>query len=178
MKTLPIRSPESLLPHFRNVTERLFYVVGIKTGFRIAELLSLRVCDVYFPDGRPKHYIAVERKSMKGKMESRSVPLSLATRQLILSQGLPENLSFPQAKLFPFTARTGNNILNRAWGKTSREGRVANHSMRKTFAARVWDLSKQDLRITQKAMGHANINSTISYLEVDQDKLDKVFEAL
>lgn len=178
MKTLPIRSPESLLPHFRNVTERLFYVVGIKTGFRIAELLSLTVSDVYFPSGEVKKFIAVERKNMKGKMESRAVPLSDATRKVLADQGLPENLSFPHAKLFPFTSRTGNNILNRAWAKTQREGRVANHSMRKTFAARVWDLSRNDLRITQKAMGHANINSTISYLEVDQDKLDKVFEEL
>lgn len=177
MKTQAIHSPEALIPYLKPIYQRL-YALGLKTGFRISELLSLRVCDVYLPSGKVKHYISVERKNMKGKSRSRTVPLSEASRLFIESFGAPENLSFYQAHLFPFHYTTVNRALETARKEAGIDRRVSSHAMRKTFAKRVFELSKGDLHVCQKALGHTQITSTMQYLEVDQDKLDLVFQQL
>ena len=163
MKTLPISTPESLLPHFSKPTHRLFYALGLKTGFRVSELLSLRVRDVFHPSGEVLSLVTVERRNMKGKRSSRSVPLSAQSKEFIRTQATPD-LSSPDAHLFQFGRRAANLFLDVARIKAGSETRVACHSMRKTFAKRVFDVSGRDLTITQKLMGHSSINSTVQYL--------------
>lgn len=139
--------------------------------------MSLRVCDVFNSDGSVKPSITVERRNMKGRDRSRTVALSEASRNFVASQHCPQ-MSFYNAKLFDFGRRAANQFLNVARIKAGVPNRVACHSMRKTFAKRVFELSGKDLTITQKLMGHKSINSTIQYLEVDQDRINEVVEAL
>ena len=49
--------------------------------------------------------------------------------------------------------------------------------MRKTFANRIYDKLEGDLPKTQRALGHKNINSTVSYLSFEEAgmKLDDEF---
>jgi hypothetical protein len=44
--------------------------------------------------------------------------------------------------------------------------------MRKTFCNRVYEALKHDLPRTQKAMGHSNINSTVSYLSFREEDIE------
>jgi hypothetical protein len=44
--------------------------------------------------------------------------------------------------------------------------------MRKTFAEKVYDRLDGDLPRLQTALGHASINSTISYLSFKQEDVD------
>ena len=60
-------------------------------------------------------------------------------------------------------------LARRAGVKASARGAVGTHSMRKTFAAAVFDSfartrPEDALRFTQKALGHASIASTEHYL--------------
>ena len=48
------------------------FILGIKSGFRISEILSLTIKDV-FDNGKLQDRIYVERKNMKGKNEGRCV---------------------------------------------------------------------------------------------------------
>ena len=178
MKTQAINNPLELLPYLKNPLHRIFYVLGLKTGFRVSELLSLEVRDVYLSTGEVRLNITVERKNMKGQTVSRTVPLSPTSRDLIKAQGIPERFNFEQSKLFPFKRIAAHRFLDKARRDAGWEQRVACHSMRKTFAARVFELSDKDLHVTQKALGHASIDSTIRYLEVDQEKLMEVFDKL
>jgi integrase len=43
-------------------------------------------------------------------------------------------------------------------------GKLGTHAMRKTFANRMYDKLGKDLVKCQRALGHRNINSTVSYL--------------
>jgi integrase len=54
--------------------DRALFVLGIKTSFRIAELLSLRVGDVW-QHSQFLERVAVLNRYMKGKTEGRSVIL-------------------------------------------------------------------------------------------------------
>jgi integrase len=54
--------------------DRALFLLGIYTGFRITELLSLRLADVA-PHQQVVPRITVPRRHMKGKYASRSVPV-------------------------------------------------------------------------------------------------------
>lgn len=177
MKTLPINNPEALIPFLTKPSHQLFYAMGLKTGFRVSELLSLKVKDVFYSTGELRSLVTVERRNMKGKNKSRSVPLSEQSRKFIKEHSKVD-LNYLERPLFDFGRIAANLFLDKARKRAGIEQRIACHSMRKTFAAKVYSLSGCDLTVTQKAMGHASINSTIQYLEVDQDKLNKVFENL
>ena len=157
---------------------RVLILLGLRTGFRISELLSLRRSHV-FQNGKVVSRVYLERRYLKGKKASRELALHPQARAA-LEELVP---TIPEApETFLFASREGENCpLNRrsAWvvlKKAARacglEGKVATHSMRKTFAKRVHEKGGKDLRKTQEAMNHANINSTAAYISVEQEDVD------
>lgn len=162
--------------------ERTLLVLGIKSAYRISELLSLRVSDVY-QHGMIVDQIYVNRKNLKNKIEGRSVVLhpeaKLELEKLI--ENLKVDLDFNQ-ETFLFKSRKGNNkpisrvqawrILKRAFADCKLTGRTGCHSMRKTFADRIYDKLGKDLFRTKLALGHRNINSTCSYLSFKEEEVN------
>ncbi len=52
------------------------------------------------------------------------------------------------------------------------------HAMRKTFANKVHVLLGRDLVKTQRALGHKNVSSTVSYLSFLEEEIDEAILAL
>jgi integrase len=162
--------------------DRALFLLGVKSGFRISELLSLRVRDVA-PHGRVVDRVAVQRQHMKNQREGRTVILhpdakaALAAWLLTLRQWPGFT---PQT--YVFRSRKGQNraispvqawrILHQAVTTNELSGKVGTHAMRKTFAHRVYEKLNHDLMKTQRALGHKNVNSTISYLSFAQEEID------
>ena len=162
--------------------DRALFLLGVKSGFRISELLSLRVGDVW-QHGHLVDRVTVQRRHMKKKVEGRTVLLhpeakaALATWLLTLRQRREVT---PQT--FVFHSRQGGNrpisavqawrILHEAVVTNELTGKVGTHAMRKTFANRVYHQLNHDLVKTQRAMGHKNINSTVAYLSFVEDEID------
>jgi integrase len=172
---------------YKQRNEALF-VLGIKAGFRISELLSLQVKQVW-QFGKIVDRVEVPRRHMKGgkagKASSRAVPLHPEARAA-LSVWLERLQRQQGGELSPdtyvFKSRTGDNrpisriqawrILHAAYTTHQLPGKVACHSLRKTFAMRVHAYYHGDLLKTQRALGHVNINSTIKYLALDEAEVD------
>ena len=55
--------------------DRALFILGLKSGFRISEMLSLKVSDVW-KDGKVSEAVSVAQKRMKGKVAARRVPLN------------------------------------------------------------------------------------------------------
>jgi site-specific recombinase XerD len=66
----------------------------------------------------------------------------------------------------------GWRILKEAFAANELGGKLATHSLRKTFATRVHTAYAGDLRKTQRALGHQNINSTLHYLALEDAAVD------
>ena len=73
-----IKSLFSGCMHKRNLS---LFLLGANTGFRISELLSLRLDDVLEEDGRIKSRLTVTRKNMKGNKSGRTVLLNNAGKK-------------------------------------------------------------------------------------------------
>jgi integrase len=164
------------------------FMVGHRTGFRISELLSLTVGDVQ-ANGKVMERITVSRRHMKGKASGRTVPLHAEARAAlsvwleVLQKRLkghldPLTLVFCSRVKDPSTGlrraisrEQGWRILHDAFAAHGLEGKLGTHAMRKTFCNRVYEALRHDLVKTQRAMGHANINSTVQYLSFREEDI-------
>lgn len=162
------------------------FMVGLKTGFRISELLSLRVSNV-FHGGNLTNEIGVARRYMKKKREGRTVPFLNEEARGYLQAWLTE-LGTANPDRFLFPSREGENealdrrsawsVLTKAFDSCSLSGKLATHTMRKTFAKEMHELLGGNLHHLQVAMGHADINSTTKYIQVDEKKIMDAFGKL
>ena len=167
--------------------DRALFLLGVKAGFRISELLSLRVGDV-LQAGRLVDRVTVQRRHMKKKTEGRTVLLHPEAKAALADwiEGLTDNGTL-NTDTFVFRSRKGANkpvsrihvwrILREAYETNSMAGNLGTHSMRKTFANRIYDRLGHDLVKTQRALGHRNINSTVSYLSFREEEIDEAILA-
>jgi integrase len=146
------------------------FMVGLKTGFRISELLSLKVSSV-MQHGAMSNVIVVERKNMKGKKSGRTVPMHPEVAKL-LQKYIEDSRLIPDDVLFDISRQAVDKVLKLVKSKLRLQGKVAAHSFRKTFATKVYDALGHDLVKTQKAMDHSSINSTVKYLSFRQEEID------
>ena len=163
--------------------DQSLFILGIKTGFRISELLSLKVKDV-MQNGEILDRVTVHKNNMKGKARSRSVILHPEAKAL-LKKYLNEVGYGPERDLFvshktkeALSRIQAYKILKQAYldaGLTEDKGTLATHSMRKTFANKVYENLGRDILKTGKALGHVGgymYKNTELYLEVNQDEVD------
>lgn len=163
--------------------DKALFLLGVKSGFRISELLSLRLRDV-LQAGRLVDRVTVERRNMKKKLEGRTVLLHPDARAALAawlrelgqhSELIGETYIFQSRKggNRPITRVQAYRILHDACDSCEMNGKLGTHSMRKTFANKVYDALEHDLVKTQRALGHRNINSTVQYLNFREEEIDQ-----
>lgn len=153
--------------------DRTLLIVGATTGFRISELLSLRLQDI-----TSKH-VKVERRNMKGQHSSRTVLLHPEAKAAIEALQYELNL---EPHHYLFRSREGDNqplsrsqayrALTAAFKELGLEGKVATHSLRKYFANGIYEGSGKDIVVTQRALGHKSVASTGHYLSFRESEIE------
>jgi integrase len=168
--------------------DRALFMLGLKTGFRIAELLSLRVGDVW-QHGRFVDRVAVQRRHMKQKREVRSVilhPDAKAALAVWLMEMNHHGAVGTDTCLFasrkginpPLRPGQARHLLHQAYAACGLTGKLSTHTMRKTFGQTVFEKSGRDLLKTQRAMGHKSPASTVAYLHIDARDIDALILAV
>lgn len=162
--------------------DRALWILGVRSGFRISEILSLRVRDV-FQSGRILERVTVPRRYMKRKAEGRTVLLHPAAREALRAwiteleargQSGPDRVTFPSRKGTnrPIGRRQAWRILRQAFEGAELVGNLGTHTMRKTFADRLYERLGGDLVKLQKALGHRSILSTAAYVSFREEEID------
>jgi integrase len=172
--------------------DKALFLLGVKSGFRISELLSLRLGDV-LQHGQLVDRVTVARRNMKKKVEGRAVMLHPEAKAALAAWlhtcvgpgALPaQTFIFRSRKAGnrPISRRQALRIVKDVYAANGFTGKVATHSMRKTFAEKVYRHFCQrratgeaidPFRLTSKALGHRSISSTdayLSFLEADIDQ--------
>jgi integrase len=163
----------AVLGSLKNARNRCLFLIGIKCGYRISEILSLTVenCTQH---GKIKESITVTRANMKGKIRSRTVILHEDVKKALVEMGVL-NMNATD-RLFPIGRTQAFRIFKSVFNKEKLVGKVTTHSARKTFAKKIYHALKKDLIGTQKALGHASMNSTVSYLSFEQSEIDNAIK--
>ena len=157
---------------------RGLFMLGVSTGGRISELLSLTIGDVY-QNGTAVTDLLYDKSIVKGGETSRAVPVNIDGRDAIeaLIDWHREKYGTlaPSRPLFPsrnkggtvaMNRQTAHDILKDAFTAAGLNGKLATHSLRKSFAQRVYEQSG-DIFLVQELLGHKSVSTTQRYLGVD-----------
>lgn len=167
--------------------DRALFALGCSTGFRISELLALRVKDV---QNGPQlaELVRVPRRAMKGKKKSRTARLAPFARPFLaewLDQLESYDLAEPEVPLFlsrkslrPISRVQAWRILRAAFRSAGVHGpdySLGTHTMRKTYADRMYAHYKDIFKV-QQALGHASPASTVNYLSFRDEEQREAIE--
>ena len=168
---------------------RGLFMLGVSTGGRISELLSLRIGDVY-QNGTAVTDLLFDKSIVKGKEISRAVPVNrdgrLAIDDLVSWHREKYGNTASTRPLFPsrngkgmqpMSRRTAHNVLKNAFIEAGLNGHLATHSMRKSFAQRLYDRTS-DIFAVQEMLGHRNVATTQKYLGVNYANVRKAVEEM
>jgi site-specific recombinase XerD len=162
------------------IRNRTLFLLGLNTGARISELLSLDVGDVW-RYSRPVDIIYLQKRHTKGKLVGRQITIKSGAQQAIfeLIQWKKQQKESTAKDAPLFVSRQGgrlkrkqaHNILKEAFNACELPGQVTTHSLRKTFANHVLRASGGNIKVLQELLGHQHLSTTEAYLSFDVDEL-------
>lgn len=170
----PIRS-KAKIDHIKEILgrrsprNRLMFVLGINTGLRISDILTLTVQDIH----NKKHIEIREQKTGK-------------VRQIKINQNLQAELTSyfkcydceePQKKVFDISRIQAYRIINDAARTVGLSERIGTHTLRKTFGYYHYQKHK-DVAILQNIFNHSSPSVTLRYIGVDADMIDESIDEL
>lgn len=164
-------------------------MLGVSTGGRISELLSLTIDDVW-QNQKPVTDLLFDRSIVKGGEVSRAVPVNSDGRAAIESligwhrerfnNTDPDRPLFPSRNkkgTMPMNRQTAHQMLKKAFQEAGLNGKLATHSLRKSFAQRVYEESG-DIYLVQELLGHRNVSTTQKYIGVNYATARETVEAI
>ena len=153
-------------------------MLGVSTGGRISELLSLTIGDVW-QNQKPVTDLLYDKSIVKGGEVSRAVPVNTdglrAIDELVRWHREQYRTVKASRPLFPsrngkgkqrMTRRAAHNVLKDAFEAAGLNGHLATHSLRKSFAQRLYEQTG-DVFTVQEMLGHKSIATTQKYLGVN-----------
>ena len=168
---------------------RGLFMIGVSTGGRISELLSLQIGDVY-QNGSAVTDLLFYKLIVKGGEVSRAVPVNRDGRQaiddLIDWHRKRYGTTHKSRPLFPsrngqgskpMSRRTAHDVLKTAFIEAGLNGHLATHSLRKSFAQRLYDRTG-DIFMVQEMLGHRNVATTQKYLGVNYASAREALEEM
>ena len=177
------------------IRNRALFMLGVSIGGRIDELLSLRVGDVY-QNGTPVTDVLYDKSIVKGGETSRAVPLNADGREAvekIIAWHIKKFGEFgevnPDLPLFVsrvknadgtpkrMTTQAGSDALMAAFQRAGLNGKLGTHSMRKSFAQRLYSQTN-DIFVVQEMLGHKNVATTQKYLGVNYAEVREALELM
>ena len=166
-------------------------MLGVSIGGRVSELLALTVGDVY-QNGQPVSDLQFEKNIVKGKETARTVPVNSDGRkaierliawhrqhfkELLFGDVDPKRLLFPSQKGDALKRQAVHKILEKAFVAAGLNGKLATHTLRKTFAQRLYQQCN-DIYMVKELLGHKNVATTQAYIGVNYVSAQEAVEAM
>lgn len=176
----PIRDKKTLetmkkILRSNNLRDYNLFILGINSGLRISDLLTLKVSDVCDSKGKIKDRIVIrEKKTNKLKDFPLGEPSKKALKEYMVSLNPAEALFASRKGYKPITRQQAYRILNDAARAIGIKDQIGTHSLRKTFGYHAFQAGVDITRI-QKLLNHSSPSVTLAYIGITQDDLDNVY---
>lgn len=162
--------------------ERCLLSLGVRTGFRISELLRILWPQLINSDGTMRDSVEIPKRNVKGKTESRRILLHEECKRFIVNyKAALQSSQWIESRVFPIGKRAAYNRLKKLYGKANikeGDGTLATHTMRQTFSDKMQEQLEiiernpiKALSLLQQLMGHKNAATTMRYVKADQTKI-------
>ncbi|MEX2017599.1 MAG: site-specific tyrosine recombinase/integron integrase [Candidatus Pacearchaeota archaeon] len=160
-----------LISALNNEKSRLMISLLYACGFRVSELLNLRIKDLNFEEK-----IGQVRQGKGRKDRIFNIPTSLSK-----SLNKQTKAQTDEGLEFLFTGYNGKQlsprniqqIVNKAAARAGIKKSVHPHTLRHSFATHLLE-NNTDIRKIQELLGHADLNTTQIYTHISQEELKKI----
>ncbi|MGG7058442.1 tyrosine-type recombinase/integrase [Clostridium tertium] len=188
----PITTTENVLNiqdylRYKNYRDYMLFLIGVTTGYRAGDLVTLRVRDIK-EALRRKEFTIYEGKKMNTK-NIREKNRKPRTVELIpeLAKILKEYIKDKRDYEYLFQSRKG---INKAIGVQAVSNIIKDaaeyfglyditaHSMRKTYAYKIYIESGRDIVAVKELLGHSSIEETKRYIGLDREKYHQYSRSL
>jgi len=183
-KTQPIRDKEKVIEILKylkknnSTRDYLIFLTGVSTALRISEILSIKYSDIFNLNGSFKKYVSIICKGDK----VRDITLSTQLKKEMKKYCKTNNISGHE---FIFKSQKKNRLSRNRAFVILKDAAVncgienfGTHSMRKTFARRVYLDSGHDLGLVMNLLDHNDPKFTLRYIGIIQEDVDKVTGAI
>lgn len=155
----------------------LLFVLGINTGLRISDLLSLQVNDVWDGEKGKEFLIIYDEKSGEERIFYLNNKIQTELKKyLTLSQLKESDYLFKSKKNnSAITRQQAYRIINNAAKEAGITGKIGTHTLRKTFGYHAYRKGIA-ISILMKIFQHHSYSETLKYIGIDknENKLVKV----
>lgn len=188
----PITSTEKVLDiqdylKYRNERDYVLFLIGVTTGYRAGDLVKLKVRDIKEAIRR-KEFTIYEGKKFNSK-NIREKNRRPRTVELIpeVAKILKEYIKDKKDYEYIFKSRKGVNkpIGVQAVSNIIKEAAdyfglydITAHSMRKTYAYKIYIESGMDIVAVKELLGHSSIEETKRYIGLDREKYHQYSRSL
>ena len=173
---------------------RGLFMLGVSIGGRVSELLALTAGDVW-QNGKPVTSFQFDKSIVKGGETSRTIPVNSDGRTAIeeiiawnrkafgvLGELPTDHPLFPSrkkknGKLIAMQRQAIHIILDAAFLSADLNGKLATHTMRKTFAQRLYQQCG-DIYVVKELLGHKNVTTTQDYIGINYVTAQEAVEAM
>ena len=161
--------------YFNSRRNRYMVNLFLHTGLRLSEMLDLKWKDINLMTGRLK---VVEGKGNKDRI------LWVNDDMLQEICDWREDQSETLGKVeYVFSTREGKRLKDRdiremlyKYSEKALNKRISPHTLRHTYATDLYRQTK-DIRLVQKALGHADLSTTMIYTHIVDDELENALKS-
>jgi len=158
-----------ILAAINNEKHNLMISLAYAGGFRVSEIVNLKVKDVSLTE------LTIHIKGAKGNKDRITIfPEKLISNieKIISSKDINEYV-FASERGGKLTERTAQKVFENALKKTGIKKEATFHSLRHSFATHLLE-NGVDVRYVQELLGHANIRTTQIYTKVTNPMLRNI----
>lgn len=161
----------------KNERDYVLFMLGIMTGYRAGDLVSLKVRDIKEALEVGKFIILESKKKNSNNIKEKNKRPRKAEVIPELDKILREYIRNKSDYEYMFPSRKGNSYINvERVSKILKEAaiffnmkNITAHSMRKTYAYTIYINNDKDLLTVKELLGHSSINETKAYLGLDEE---------
>ena len=177
-KVLNLTEIETLLKEDLNITEHLIMELLYSCGFRVSELINLKLTDIdihskyirCFGKGSKERIVPIgetAKSIIEDYLPYRELLISkfnLQTKRLLISD---TGYELTRQDVYKFIRKQGEKIHKH----------ISPHTLRHTFATHLIE-NGADLRIVQELLGHSDVSTTQLYTHISKKRLKEVYFAI
>jgi site-specific recombinase XerD len=147
------------------VRDALIVELALGTGLRVSELSNLRLEDLYLKKGQSSLFVR-NGKGGKDRVVQFSAKLKGQIAEYLEYRQSGSEYLFPSKHSDQITASGIQQVFKKCASKAGLASHYSIHSLRHTYAVRLYKASSYNLRLVQKQLGHSSVSTTQVYADV------------
>jgi len=152
-------------------------ILALGTGLRVSELSNLKIHHLYIGKGQSS-IIVKNGKGNKDRIITISAKLKSRIKEYLEYRKWTSSYLFASKRSNQMSRSAIQKVFKKIAAKAGLPPHHSIHSLRHTYATMLYKSSGYNLRMVQKQLGHANINTTTVYSDVMSDDLEKAVDNL